>query len=164
MQCPDFVDENGQIDPEFLSKRKFKSVLVYDLFRGIEADWLAQAINSNFRNGDKKIDAISYSEGGIVDEKTLTPDRDSILDYVSDKNLFYTILTDSSQSFLVYFDQYRDFFLLCGTADFLKAAYPVSSDTVKFQFFENLELEAQRIPIPKKELVAVWEKYADFAL
>jgi hypothetical protein len=43
-----------------------------------------------------------------------------------------------------YFSQFRDFVLLCGGIDFLKFAYPVSSETIKAQYFVDANIEAHR--------------------
>ncbi|MEO1137336.1 MAG: hypothetical protein AAFW68_12150 [Pseudomonadota bacterium] len=158
------VDSEGSIRTDFIAEYEFKTVLVFDIFRGVEADWLAHAITRLANNVMQEIESLSYDDGKIVDEKRLKVTRDSILEYVLDKNLYHTILTDGDLNFVAYFSQYRDFFLICGKSEFLQAAYPVASDTIRFQYFENVKLEAQRGPVDEDHYAKLWEKYLDSSL
>ena len=148
-----FVDSEGRIRYDLIAEHGFRTGLVFDIFRGVEAEWLAEAIIASAHDMPSEIEAFSYDEGIIVDTKRLKPTRGTILEYVLDKNLQHTIVTDGDTSFVAYFAQYRDFFLLCGKPDFLQTAYPVSPNTIRFQYFENVELEAQRVPLDKIQFV-----------
>ena len=152
----DILDIDDRINPDFLKRKSFKSALVYDLFRGIEAEWLTNAIHSL---GVKKAEVFCIENSKIIDNRLINTNRDEILNYVLDKNLFTTIITDGKQNLYVYFSQYRDYFQIVGTQDILKIAYPVSADTINYQFHENVDLEALRTPLNKKYYHHLWNKY-----
>ena len=132
------IDSMDHIRPDLIRSRELRTILVYDIFRRIEAEWLSKAITTAPPYYGEAIVAIAYDKGRILDEKYISPTRDAILEYVLDKNLQHTILTDRDNSFIIYFSQFRDFFLYCGSTEFLKIAFPVSSETIKYQYFENL--------------------------
>lgn len=159
-----FIDAVGQVSPDFLASKSLKTVLVYDVFRGVEAAWLSHAALQADDGSVNKLRAISYEvDNELRLDEFISLSRNSVLSYVNDKNLFHTVLLNAEADFLVYFAQFRDFFLICGSQTFLKDAYPVDSETIKFQYFDNLTVESSRGIIDREYFVQLWKKYEGFA-
>lgn len=134
---------DGYIDPRYIAQRGFRSVLLCETFRLVEAEWLAGAITM-VTGRSKSVQASSYDGGQILLHTELTAARDDIHRFVHDQNLYHSVLCDLERHYLAYFSQFRDFVLLCGDIDFLKLAYPVSGETIKAQYFFDTKIEAHR--------------------
>lgn len=156
MNIHNMIDDEGRILPQFIRDKGFEKILVFDIFSLIEAEWLEFAIDRLHLN---EVLAISYNQEELVNSRTIPTDKESILKYVLNDNLNHTILTTSDYEFLIYFSQYRDYFLICGSLSFTHNAYPVSQETVKKCYFKNVELEALRDPFDPSHYFNLWRQY-----
>ncbi|MEM9704539.1 MAG: hypothetical protein AAF850_00530, partial [Pseudomonadota bacterium] len=157
-----WIKKDQHLDENFMSNRNYRCVLAFDIFRATEAEWLSQAIlKTCFSN---ELLAISYETGNIIDTTKLRATRDDIYTYVNDKNLYNSVIFNKAEQFFAFFAQYRDYYQLFGPAAFLENANPVPPETMKFQFFENVNLEAQRAPIDEGKLSELWDTYSSVML
>lgn len=156
------VQESREISPRFISTMKYETVLVLDIFRLIEAEWLCSAIKSRSNHGKTpKLSAFSYEMNTVKDHTTLDVNRDAIINYVADKNIYHTVLTDENLSFAAHYNQHSDYFVYVGSPALFQVAYPVSTKTIKDQFSENLEIMSLREPIDKTHYERIWSMYSE---
>jgi hypothetical protein len=151
-------DATGEPRASFLKDRSFSCMLAFDIFRRIESEWLAAAVAELDANA---IEAVSYDANVPIARRTLAIDRDSIYDMVLDQNIFHTMLSCPDISFLAYFSKHRDYYLLAGSQGFLRRAHPVSLETAKLQFFENLDVQARSEPINVEWFAERWRRYME---
>ena len=154
------IIENFQIsiNRDFLKNKGFSVILAYDLFRAVEADWLVNAIKSELTSSDRLL-GYSFEKKEEFSKELIPIERDQLLKYVQINSIHHSVLTNEQHNFLAYFSQHRDFYIIAGTSKFLNIANPVSPDTVKYQYFENVSLEAQRMPVDEKYFHGLWEYY-----
>lgn len=160
------VDDDGYPRAGYVARRGFRTALLYEIFRLVEAELLGNAIVR--LNGPRApVEAYSYDSGSVVTTRELTPTRDDLCDFVADQNLYHTILTDRDRTYIAHFSQHRDFVLYCGSADFVSAAYPLSGETVKAQYFFNVGIEDQRGRLDNardRYFQSMWNRYSGTAV
>ena len=153
-----FLDEEFTLSRPQLLAVGWDFVPIYQSLDPLQAEWLSNAILETTTSKNIVAIDVEYKSDPKAIEIEVT--RDAILKYIF-QSTGNVIFTNHNIDFLFFRDQLNRYSVICGNKEFLKKAYPSSSDSMKVMFFYYCD-DNYVLSLKEKEFYKnVWEKYSN---
>ncbi|KEQ18957.1 hypothetical protein [Endozoicomonas numazuensis] len=141
--------------PERIKSKRWACLPIADYMNPMEAEWLSEAIN---QNTSKDIISLAFEFGGTPTCSMIEVSKSNLIDANFQSSHLFLCITSMEYEFIYFKDQLNRFYLLSGSQNFLKKAYPCSLETSKEMYYDWLE-SYSKSDSEKLFLKKIWEKY-----
>lgn len=151
-----WLDSDHFISLEAVRQKHWLALPVPDILNPMEAEWLADAIQSQ---GTTEAVGIAFEYEGTPDVEIVQVTQESLLVYNGSNSWRAVILTSTEEAFLYYKDEANRYYLLCGDEEFVFQAYRCTLRTAKTMYFDEWVYLDHHSEEEKRFLTGVWNRY-----
>lgn len=152
------LDSNHNFDINIAKRAGWNCIPVCREFDYYYAEWVAVAAKQIF--GARYLMGFCFEFGKNYNYSKIPVTTEKLLGYIGSNSHLYVIISDAESNFLLYLDQFRRYFLVCGPQNFVEIAPPVSSSVAKKDYFHQFTESLTFTTEEKEYLTNIWQKYS----